>query len=189
MKKKKKKTVNNYKNNYQIIITQNKKQTEYIGCYKNLSQVLKKYNDLLEENKNIIFPVKYINTKFIHEVEYELVILKIKDNNDNTDEQLKLLNEVGKYIETTITSKYTDNSKYGKKNKNEYVIYDKSKWNKEENFWVYGYHPKYQRKTFNFIFETYIMPMKYNKNGFNRLTCFKNKLLMFMRHGQTYIYR
>lgn len=163
---------------YQIIITQNKVQCEHVGNYKNIASVLKKFNEIKEYSENNVHvPVKYKNSNgSIHEVKHELVILKIKDEHDTSD--IRMTNELGKYIPTNVKCKYGAYSKYGKANKHEYVIFNKSDYFIEEKFWVYGFHPKYDRKDASFIYHNIIEDFKKNKSSVGMVICYKNKLLI-----------
>ena len=174
MKKNKKKQKKNKALDFQIVLFQNKKQIKYIGSYGSIISANKKFYSMLKDNGNIMFPVRFVNTKGIKDVLYELAILK-KDDMSNEN---RLQNELGEYITTTTSSKYDDSVKYGKVNKNKYIIFEKMPYNIEETFWVFGFHPKFQRKNFEFIFRTYISSLKNNKMALNRVICFKNKLLI-----------
>lgn len=155
------------KNIYQIILTNNNKQIDYIGSYQTMDSAMQSfYNIYTSNNNNIIFPIKYINIgRKIQESNYELVLIKYKDDND--DDITLLRNNFGAYTEYI-----TNNDKW--------VICDKAPFFKEETFWVYGFHPLVQRKDFSFIFNTYIKPYASHKDSFISLSVFKNKLLIEM---------
>lgn len=151
------------KNKYQIYIISKGKQYEYKGSYTTEEKANKAFYQILEENKKIIFPVMYINTTKIEEAKYELIILKRKEENDNNI--TKLRNNYGEFVNHVINSE-------------NWVLYDKAPFYKEETFWVYGYHPLFQRKTFSFIFDELVKPKAMKKETMVTFYIFRNKLLI-----------
>ncbi len=165
---------------YQIILTENKKQIKYIGSFRSIISTEKAFLKLIDNNsKNIHFPVRYVNSgKKIKEVEYELLILKLENDKEFQNDPHLLMNSIGKYVQTEVNNRYNDSSKYGRQNTKNYSIYNKGLYNIEETFWVYGFHPYYQRKTADDIFNMYINEFKGKHTYLNKITCFKNKLLI-----------
>lgn len=174
---KKKKTISKYivekekkkRGYYMIIITSHKKQIEELYKCSYRDTVYKKYNNYIDENKNkIVFPIKYIANKNISrgivESDYEILLMKIKKDEDNNT--VKLRNEYGQMVDHIIT----DSDKW--------VILDKHEYLKEETFWVYGYNPRTQRKNFNFILNEILLNNINDKNYFKRIMIFKNKLII-----------
>lgn len=162
---------------YQIIITRNREQIKYISSFKNVITANSRFQSMVNENKSdIIFPVRYVNTRGIKPVEYEIILIKSVEEGENPVSMVK--NDVGGYIETTVTEKYSENSKYGKVNKDKFIVFEKEKYNIEEKFWVYGYHPRFQRKTFKEIYGNLIYEKLKGKKFASRITVFKNKLLI-----------
>lgn len=151
------------RHNYQIIITSKNRQLEFIKGFDSEEKANKYFNKLLNENKNIVFPVRYINTTKIEEAKYELVIIKRKKN-DSDNNVTKLRNQYGEFVPHVT-------------NNENWIIYDKAPYDKEETFWVYGYHPLVQRKDFLFIFNNLIKEKCKSKNDFMQISIFKNKLL------------
>ena len=164
------------KRKYQIVLFSNKKQVKYIGAYTTIENANKVFYEMLEKNKKeVFFPIRYLNCQKMIEASYELAILKV-DEGENEDNRIQ--NEIGEYVKTEISEKYDENVKYGKVNKNRYIVYNKEEYLIEETFWVYGYHPRYQRKTAVEIFGMLIMPLEGTRLGFNRILCFNNKLIV-----------
>lgn len=161
---------------YQIIITRNKEQIKYISTFKNVISANTKYLKMIEgNNKSIVFPVRYVNTKGIKPVSYEILI--IKEVGDDDDEFSMIKNETGGYVKTVIKEKYDENSKYGKSNKGKFVVYDAHAYNFEETFWLYGFHPRFHRMTFAQIFEEIVINKIKGKKHADRITVYKNKVL------------
>ena len=119
---------------------------------------------MLKENKKVVFPMRWNNHQHVmRECEYELVIIKGKDEFD--DDVSKIKDDSGKYINYQSSDE-------------DWVIYDRAPYNVEETFWVYGYHPRIQRKDFNWIFDNFIAKDAKNKYMFKSVQVFKNKLLV-----------
>ena len=146
---------------YKIVVTSNNKQIEYINVYTSLEKALKAFDEFKNENDKIIFPVKYINYKGIKEANYEYLLLKRFYENDS--KVTKLRNQYGKLSDHFII------------NDENWIIYDKMPKLIEETFWVYGFHPKMQRKTFMWIYNSLIVDKVKNKYDFLRIFLFKNK--------------
>ena len=152
------------KNKYQIILTRNNKQVEFIGFFRTEKNANIKFKKLIDESNNVKFPVRYINRgRSIQEAKYELVLIKFKEENDTDTTLLK--NEYGEYVEHI-----TNNSNW--------IVYDKASYYKEETFWVYGFHPLIQRKDFNYIFDNLIKPSASKKSTFLNVMVYRNKLLL-----------
>lgn len=147
-KSKKKITEKKYKRwDFKIIQCISKKQVNYIGQYHDIQEVTTKKEELLEKNKTILLPVKFINNKRINKFNYpfesEYVILKrIRDKESETNESM-VRNDFGRFVKHKTTSEH-------------WYIYDKFKCEKEEEFWVYGFNPKTERKTIVWIYENLI---------------------------------
>lgn len=153
-----------WKEVFQIIITHNNKQVEYIGTFNSESKAMKKFNEMIAENKNVMFPVYYVSAKYIEKARYEIIVIK-KKLDKNIPSITKLKNEYGEYVDHNT-------------NNENWIVYDKAPYFKEETFWVYGYHPLVQRKTFNFIFNEILTPLCSNKKNGTTLIVYNNKLII-----------
>lgn len=145
-----------------------KKQVEYIGQYHDYGEVTEKMNSLLEENKKIEIPVKFINNKrknpSHYEYEGEYVVLKrIRDKNTQTNESM-LRDEYGRFVKHITTSE-------------NWFIYEKFPYYKEETFWVYGYNPKTGRKTIKWIYSNFISNFIENTYDIVQVYLYNNKLI------------
>lgn len=152
---------------YKMIITNCGKQKEYINYYNTVESAVEAFRNMVEENKLLKFPIKYIKTKNkIHDANYELLLLK-KVFDTDVIEQPKFRNELGILVDNIIT---TDDR---------WVIFDKAPYYYEESFWVYGYHPSTQRKNFEWIYENLIFnKMIGEKYDLFRMALFFNKILI-----------
>ncbi len=149
------------KNIFQIILASNGKAIKNIYNCASEKLVNKKFEELIKENKNIKFPVRYINVGKLVNANYELYIIR---RNDDKTKQTKLKDENGKIINFE-----TDDENW--------IIYDRENYDKEESFWVYGYHPVFQRKDFNWIYENLIVN-NLDKYNMKQILVYQNKLLI-----------
>ena len=162
---------------FKIILARNGKQTKYLGTFKNIKDCYTRYKELYEENENeIVFPVRYINGKDkIREAVDEIIILKLKEEIDSDVTMLR--NEYGEFVPHTAIDKYTEESRFGKRNNREWVIFDKHPWYVEESFWLYGKNPRRDRKDFNYIYEQLIGRFRGHKEICSRVIVYRNKLI------------
>ena len=149
---------------FKIISVLNGKQNGYIGQYHTYSEAFDKIELLLKENENIVFPRKFLNKGSISLLKDEYLLLEKNRYGDKEDGMVR--NEFGKFVKQKIT------------NSTKWVIRDKFIRQVEETFWVYGYDPKTDRKTFTWIFEHLIKGEIYNSYDVVRILVYKNKLLI-----------
>lgn len=153
--------------NYKILRFDFKKQVEYIGTYRTIEDLAKKRSELEELNASVEMPVKYIvsNGKKdgITENESEYVILKRIRNEGESNESI-LRNQYGKLVKHITTS-------------SRYFIYDKFPCIKEETFWVYGFNPKADRKTYKWIYSSFIDDILEYGLTFINIYVYGNKLI------------
>lgn len=154
----------NKKKIYTIILTSHNKRLRTICSEETENKIYKRFNELLEENKKVKFPVQYNNkNKSIMESQYELIIIKCKEFGDS--DVNKIRDEYGQYANYETVE-------------DGWIVIDRANYNMEETFWVYGYHPKLQRKTFEWIFDNLIKKDSKNKYMFKSIQIYKNKLLI-----------
>ena len=119
---------------YKIISCRNGVQNKFIGRYRDIKEAYDVFNALKTKDNNVIFPS---NITGIHQIENSIdEYILIEKNEDKTSTLLR--NEYGKFVEQTT-------------NKNGWIIIDKFRYKREEEFWVYGYNSKNDRKTFLWI--------------------------------------
>jgi hypothetical protein len=150
-----------HKKIYHIILVSNGKMIKTL--YNCASEMLinKKFEELIKENKNIRFPVRYINVGKLVDAHYEIYIIKKKENESKTT---KLKDENGKIINFET-------------NNDDWIVYNRENYDKEESFWVYGYHPAFQRKDFNWVYEN-LISNNLDKFNLKQVFVFRNKLLI-----------
>ena len=156
---------------FKILQFDSKKQVAYIGKYHNLGEADAVKQKLLKENDSVEFPVKYVNNgKYRGHNEYVSEYLILKRNTDNINGHF-LRNEYGKLTENKITDK-------------DWVVYDKFPHVKEETFWVYGYNPKTDRKTFHFIYDNFINKVIDGTYNLVQVYIYNNKVIFRYDYDQ-----
>ena len=149
---------------YSIILANHGKQLKSICSEKTEEKIYKRLKELLKESEKVIFPVRY--NVIIHEMlesEYELVIIKCKQEGDSSVNKVR--DKYGEYVD------YESNDE-------DWIVIDRAEYNIEETFFVYGYHPRFQRKTFEWIFNNFILKDSKNKHMFKTVQIYKNKVLI-----------
>lgn len=130
---------------YNIMIMKNKKKISGKGHFRWMSSAYKRYNELIEENKKVIFPAIFTSKKndTLGSVEYEIVLIKNIDANTESNEA------VFKTDEGFVVKAITDDP-----NK---VLLERHPWNIERKLIVYGFHPVYDKKTCPWVIENIIL--------------------------------
>ena len=152
------------KNLYHIILVNHDKMKEDLFWTDSVATVNKEFKTMVEENKSVVFPIKFNNNKTeIIESSYEIMIIKARDKRESRE--TKVMDEYGKFVNYAT-------------NDDDWIIYDRSPYYIEETFWVYGYHPRLQRKDFKWIYDNFISNNSNNKYLFKTVQLFKNKILV-----------
>lgn len=113
---------------------------------------------LIEESDNVTFPVRYNNSgSCMVEAEYEIILIKKRE--DEEDNVTLVRDQYGRFVETQ--SSHPD-----------WLIMERRPYNIEETFWVYGYHPRMQRKTYQWILDNLV-----RTDGMKTVVVYKNKVL------------
>ena len=152
------------KNLYHIILVNHDKMKEDLFWTDSVATVNKEFKTMVEENKSVVFPIKFNNNKTeIIESSYEIMIIKARDKTESRE--TKVMDEYGKFVNYAT-------------NDDDWIIYDRSPYYIEETFWVYGYHPRLHRKDFKWIYDNFISNNSNNKYLFKTVQLFKNKILV-----------
>ena len=152
------------KNLYHIILVNHDKMKEDLFWTDSVATVNKEFKTMVEENKSVVFPIKFNNNKTeIIESSYEIMIIKARDKTESRE--TKVMDEYGKFVNYAT-------------NDDDWIIYDRSPYYIEETFWVYGYHPRLQRKDFKWIYDNFISNNSNNKYLSKTVQLFKNKILV-----------
>ena len=154
---------------FMVVLTKNRKRIKTVARSWWRNNALDKYESLLNENNSsVLCPLEIsknvygvmIDGKEVHNTEYELLLIQKKDKGDDTSNMLR--NSDGKLVENIILD-------------SDYQILKKDEWLIEETFYVYGYHPKKDRKTAHFILD--MLVNNCNRDNIKRVFIFKNKLV------------
>ena len=150
---------------YSIIHTNHGKQKEVLCSEKTEKAIYKRFNEILRENRDVVkFPMRYNNLQHVMvESEHEIYIIKCKDEMIDKDVN-KIRDDSGKYVNYE-----TDNE--------DWIVVDRAAYEVEETFWVYGYHPRLQRKTFQWVFDEFIAKDGKDKYKFKTVALYNNKIL------------
>lgn len=152
------------RNFYHIILINHGKMLHDLYFTSSEVKANNKFKEMLKENKKVVFPMRWNNHEHVmRECAYELVIIKYRDEFESS--VTKIRDDSGKFVNYESSS-------------DEWIIYDRAPYNMEETFWVYGYHPRIQRKDFNWIFDNFIAKDAKNKYMFKSIVLYKNKLLV-----------
>lgn len=148
---------------YKIVGVLNGKQNEYFGQYGSLEDAYTYFRELEKRNSEIIFRRKVINAGVLKDSRDEYLLLQKNRNGDLGNTMLR--NKFGKLVE-----QISSNPKW--------VIYDKCERYVEETFWVYGYCPKTDRKTFKWVYDNMIIGGLVKDYDIERILFYKNKLII-----------
>ena len=148
---------------YKIVSCRNGVQDHYIGKYKTSEAAYEKFNELKKESENIIFPTLLIGLNGKHEIENLIQEYLLIEQNDGENSLLR--NEYGKLVEQKL-------------NISGWTVLDKFQYQKEEEFYVYGYHPRWGRKTFQWIYDNIVTTNINSKYDFKRICMLLNKIII-----------
>lgn len=146
---------------YRIIITKNGKYEKTLHKCKKRETAFTNYWKIIDENQKVIFPKKYLNTKKIKLVKYEICVVKPTEKDDVFR---TIRDDFGRtYIEKPI---------------GEWTIVDSAPYQIEERFWVFGMDPKANRPTIKEVVKR-LVSGAYRKKITKQVIVVNNKLLIY----------
>ena len=148
---------------YKVVSCHNGRQNEYVGAYVSVEEAYEMVERLLEERKGVVFPARVSIGETIESCRDEYLILE-KDRYGDKEAPL-LRNEYGKLVRQETNS-------------DTWVILDKFPYEVEETFWVYGYDPVRDRKTFGWIYHNILLAGIETKFDIKRVMLYKNKVVI-----------
>lgn len=160
---KKKKPRRTVKWDFKIVDCRNNKQIGFVGVYQTYKDAYSKIAELMNESNEVIFPSRLIHCDTIDEGRYEYLLLE--KNRDGSLENPMLRNKYGKLEEQKTTS-------------SNWVIREKYPHEVEEDFWVWGFNNKAERKTFGWIYYNIILRGVETKYDMKRIILYKNKIII-----------
>ena len=146
---------------YKIISCKNGKQNKLVGKYRYVEDAYEELNKLKEKSKNVIFPMFSSGFDSLKNSIDEYVLIEKNETNESS----MLRNEYGVIVEH-------------KTNQDGWIIIDKFRYNREEDFWVWGYDKKSDRKTFMWIFENLLLNAFEDRYESKRICTYKNKVVI-----------
>lgn len=149
---------------FKIVGMLNNRQNEHIGQFQSFESAYEKLMELQKNNETIVFPRKFLNSGMISNVKDEYLLLEKNRFGNKSDGVIR--NEYGKLIKHVV------------ENSDKWVIRDKIVRKVEETFWVYGFDPKTDRKTFTWIYDNLIIGALENPYDVIRILVYKNKLII-----------
>ena len=153
---------------YKIVKCDFKTQDKVVGVFHNLDEVEVAKRTLLKENKEVVFSKETSirnKTKEIEEYNSEYIVLQ-RVRNEWQNNISKIRNSYGKLVNHETTNK-------------KWKIVDKFPCLTEETFWVYGYNPRSDRKTFMWVNENYVKtPLSEDSLLIIRVQVYYNKLVL-----------
>lgn len=154
-------TLNIY--DYKVVSCHNGRQDGYYGAFVKPEEAYETVEELMKDQKDIIFPARVQITDTIIGSRDEYLIL---EKNRYGDKEAPLLrNEYGKLVRQETNS-------------DTWIVLDKFKYDTEETFWVYGYDPVRGRKTFEWIYYNIIIGNIETSYDIKRVMLYKNKIIV-----------
>jgi hypothetical protein len=148
---------------YRVILVRNGEYKATLHRCRKRSTAFDSFRKIKEENeKEIMFPKKFINYGKIVPVEYKIYCVKDTEDGD----EFRLINDnIGKV-------------KYEKPIFGIWTVLDEAEYNIEEKFWIYGNNPKSERSTIKDVIKI-LMTNINNKKINKQIIVVYNKLLIY----------
>ncbi len=147
-----------------VILTKNGKYLKTLHKCQTRKSAFLRYRKHIEENKSVIFPKKFTNTKIVgvRPVEFKILVVKITES----DDKFRVLRD--KYGRT-----------YTEKPIGIFTVLDDHEFNFEESFWIYGMNNKgHARPTIKELIKK-ITIGAYKKNVLKQIIVIHNKLVIY----------
>ena len=148
---------------YKVVSCHNGRQDGYYGAFVKAEEAYETVEELMKDQKGIIFPARVQITDRIISSRDEYLILE-KDRLGDKEAPL-LRNEYGKLVKQETNS-------------DTWIVLDKFSYDTEETFWVYGYDPVRGRKTFEWIYYNIIIGNIETSYDIKRVMLYKNKIVV-----------
>lgn len=157
-----------FKPHYRLILFHNQKQYAVLGKHDTKIGAFNKKNKLIEQSNNVQFPKLLCNNGRedinIYENNYEVLILEELETSGETVTLLP--NEFGKNVPLTCSN-------------TQWRIIDRFPYNIEEEFWVWGYDYKKDRKQYAWILDNlFVNNPNVSQSDWVRVLVYNNKLLI-----------
>lgn len=147
---------------FRVVLTKNGEYKKTLYKCQTRDNAFIKYRLFKKENESIFFPRKFINYNGISPVEYEILIVKDKEEGDKN-----------RFVRDSVGKLYEEQPLGGI-----WTILDSAEYNFEENFWVYGYDPKTDRLDIADIIRL-LMKGAYKQKMVKQVIVVHNKLVIY----------
>jgi hypothetical protein len=146
---------------YRVILTYNGKYKKTLHTCKTKETSFINYHNLIEKNKQIKFPKKFVNTLKIKPVKYKICVIK---PTEPTDTFRTIRDDYGKtYVEKPI---------------GDWTILASSDYQLEETFWIFGLNSKANRPTINEVVKR-LVSGAYKAKMVKQVIVVHNKLVIY----------
>jgi len=153
--------------NYTIIITENYQEVTRLQEIKEQKEAFKWFKQYLNENKNVLFPQRYIGCNGgSRNTNYEIILLKYVEKEKEIVNQFP--DEMGRLIDNEIK---TPKHKLKCVKEKKMVIINKEEWKVEETFNILGHT---EVENVSFILDNFI----FNNNEQKEIVIYSNRLLI-----------
>jgi hypothetical protein len=146
---------------YRVILISNGKYKKTLHKCKTRETSFMNYHSLIDKNQSVMFPKKFINTKKIKQVKYEICVVKPTEPTD---------------VFRTIRDDY--GRTYTEKPIGDWTILASHEYNIEESFWIFGYNSKLRRPNIGDIIKKLVQGA-YKKNMVKQVIVVHNKLIIY----------
>lgn len=150
---------------FKIISCHNGKQDRFIEKFRTSEEAYKYMEGLMAMSNEVVFPIEsqWKEKTADTNPKYTYYILEKNRFGDKGAPLLK--NDIGKYVPHETTNE-------------KWVILDKFPYKIEETFWVWGYNPRTDRKTWPWIWENLVLPKADDRYAVVRVMLYKNKVII-----------
>lgn len=146
---------------YRVILLSNGEYKKTLYRAKKRETAFINFHKLIEKNKNVKFPKRFINTKKIKPVKFKICVTK---PTEPTDVFRTIRDDLGKtYVEKPI---------------GDWTILASENYEVEERFWVYGFDSKANRQPIDIIVKKLFINA-FKKNSIKQIIVVHNKLIIY----------
>ena len=146
---------------YRVILLSNGKYKKTLHKCRTKETAFINFNNLIEKNKKIKFPKKFINTEKIKPVKYKICVTKPTEPDD---------------VFRTIRDDY--GRTYTEKPIGDWTIIASEEYNLEETFWIYGYDSKLNRPIIDDVIKK-LVSGAHKKEMVKQIIVDYNKLIIY----------
>lgn len=148
---------------FKVVMCLNGTQKKMLARFRSEPEAREYINGFLEEQSGVIFKREVVSARSLKPSVNEIVLLEKNKNEGKKNAMIR--NEFGKVVEHKTTNDL-------------WVIVDKFPYDIEETFHVWGYESKFDRKTFEWIYENILLGKRANRFDIKRVFLYKNKILI-----------